>query len=63
MKNGADPDPKAVNSDPKAVIPYPIYVATILLFSCFVQVKTLNLLYNVLQLTNLIRKGKLNVFK
>ena len=46
MKNGADPDPKAVISDPKAVIPDPIYVATTLLFSCFVQVKTLNLLYN-----------------
>ena len=31
MKNGADPDPKAMIPDPKAVIPDPIYPATTLL--------------------------------
>ena len=33
MKNGADPDPKAVIPDPKAVIPDPIYLATTLLIA------------------------------
>ena len=45
------------------VFDYYYYYQNPLRFSCFVLVRALNLLYNALELTNLIRKGKLNVFK